>query len=237
MIRGIAVAVFLAGCGGSTATGLAALPLPTPAAREKLAALRAVTEAPATRRIAIELREPRSGRVLSARGAVAILPPRALRMILIGPGGTTALDLWIDGARYRFAVPAIDLEKRGDLAGPREERRGLPVDFLAAWLLHAARGDLVGYERTADGDRFRLRDDGAVVDLLAHDGGHVELRRETWALGNRIDEETISADGFGCVKARYHQGSTGLDVAVTCEAETKGEPAPKALADPDEVPR
>jgi hypothetical protein len=199
----------------------------------RLQALRSAAGAARTERIALTLTEPRSGRKLSARGAVAIAPPGSLRMILLGPGGTTALDLWMDGVRYRFAVPAIDLVKRGDLAAPRAERRGLPVDFLGYWLLHPAGGTLLWYTRLPAAARFVLRDGASVVDLVAHDDGRLEARRTTWAGGEQLDDETVAADRLGCAPVRYHQGSTGLDVAVTCEGETTGAPAARALADPD----
>jgi hypothetical protein len=248
----LALSAMLCGCAPKPAA--AALPEPTVEewhrALEKLAELRASAGGASTRRIALSLREPRTGKVLSARGAVAVLPPRALRMILLGPGGTTALDLWIDGDRFRFAVPAIDLKKRGDLRAPREERRGLPVDFLAFWLLHPAGGRLLWYARSSGHDgghphtpaneRFLLKDGTAVVDLVAFDDGRIEARRGTWssnedgrAPGRLLDEETVSAAGLGCAPVRYHQGSTGLDVTVTCEEETRGEPPARALADPD----
>src|SRR5262245_451084 len=57
------------------------------AARGRLAAIRTSLAAPRTLRIGLKLREPVTGRVLEARGAVAIAPPRSLRMILVGPGG------------------------------------------------------------------------------------------------------------------------------------------------------
>jgi hypothetical protein len=245
----IAASAMLAGCLVPPATASPALPDPTlqewQRARRTLADLRAAAAAPRTRRIALTLREPRSGRVLSARGAVALLPPRALRMILLGPGGTTALDLWIDGDRYRFAVPAIDLQKLGDLRAPREERRGLPIDFLAFWLLRPASGRLLWHEHAhqhaheIDGDRFVIRDGAAVVDLVVSAGGRLEARRATWsapggdgAPPRLLDEETVSAGGLGCAEVRYHQRSTGLDVTVICEDEALGEPPARALADP-----
>lgn len=238
----IAAGAALAGC--TPAPAIAAADRPTTAAwthaREALADLRAATSAPRTQRIALTLREPRSGRVLTARGAVAIAPPRALRMILLGPGGTTALDLWIDGDRYRFAVPAIDLDKRGDLRAAREERRGLPVDFLAFWLLHPARGRLLWHASEDDGDRFLLRDGEALVELRTHRGGRVEGRRASWSAPGAegeaprlLDEETVSALGLRCAEVRYHQRSTGLDVTVRCEDEKPGEPPARALEDPD----
>jgi hypothetical protein len=163
-------------------------------------------------------------------------------MILLGPGGTTALDLWIDGPRYRFEVPAIDLKKRGDARGPAEERRGLPVDFLGWWLLRPAAGALLWHAREAGADRFVLRDGAAIVDLHAADDGAVEARRSTWSMRSAegaegpprlLDEETVRAKAIGCATVQYHQRSTGLDVTVTCEGETAGAPPARALRDPD----
>lgn len=227
----------LAGCAPNAGPARAKVGAPTIAewrrGLDRLAELRRAAAASRTERIALELLEPRSGRRLTARGAVAIAPPRALRMILLGPGGTTALDLWMDGGRYRFTVPAISLHRRGDLAAPRAERRGLPVDFLGWWLLRPAGGTLLWYARERDGERFVLRDGGAIVELTAFADGRVAARRTTWAGGARLDDETLSASGIGCAEVRYHQGSTGLDVTVRCEGETAGEPPPRALADPD----
>src|SRR5262245_18428670 len=42
-----------------------------------------------TMHLSLALREPYTGKVMEARGAVAIDPPSAMRMILLGPGGTT----------------------------------------------------------------------------------------------------------------------------------------------------
>lgn len=204
-------------------------------ARARLTSLRAKV-APRTLRVALSLREPISGRVLEARGALAVAPPSSLRMILLGPGGTTALDLWIDGDRYRFAVPAIDLLKRGDASTSREDRRGLPVDFLRWWLLRPASGQLLWSSRDAAGDRFLLRDGEAIVDLHVGAGDAVAARRTTWtSLPERcvLDEETVRAARLGCGEVRYHQASTGLDVTVRCEGEEAAPPRARAFVDPD----
>ncbi len=239
----IAATALLVGCAPEVAARPPVVEAPSVAewgaARRALLRLHAAAATPRTLRLSLTLREPRTGRVLSARGAVAIRPPRALRMILLGPGGTTALDLWIQGDQWRFAVPAIDLRKRGDLRAPREERRGLPVDFLAFWLLRPASGRLLWHAREGDGDRFVLRDGAAIVDLRAFGDGRLEARRATWSSPpgdgspRLLDEETVLASGPGCAEVRYHQASTGLDVTVVCEGETIGEPPPRALADPD----
>lgn len=209
------------------------------AARARLAAIRRAASAPRTQRVALRLREPRTGRVLEARGAVAIAPPRSLRMILLGPGGTTALDLWIDGDRFRFAVPAIELLRRGDASTPRSDLRGLPIDFLRWWLLVPADGALLWAARDGAAQRLVLRDGHAVVDLRVADDGRVDARRASWspktrgAPPRRLDEETARADRVGCGVVRYHQASTGLDVTVTCEGEELTPPNPRAFADPD----
>jgi hypothetical protein len=202
-------------------------------ALDRLAEIRKAAAVARTDRIALDVVEPRTGHHLTARGAVAIAPPRALRMILLGPGGTTALDIWIGGDRFRFALPALELVKRGSLSAPRAPRRGLPVDFLASWFLHPFEGALLWHARAPSADRFVLRDGSAIVDLVAHDDGRMNVRRITWSGGERIDEETVSAERIGCGAVRYHQASTGLDVSVRCEGQTLGEPAPRALADPD----
>ncbi|KYF90611.1 hypothetical protein BE20_17135, partial [Sorangium cellulosum] len=209
---------------------------------------------PRTLRVRLALREPRTGQVLEARGAIAIAPPAidgrapaaggaaegALRMILLGPGGTTALDLWARGDRFRFAVPALDLLKRGDASTPRASLRGLPVDFLRWWMLHPAAGTLLWYERAASTASFVLRDGDAVIDLRVDDRGLIGARRTTWAAEGarrrKLDEEVVIAEGVGCGHVRYAQASTGLLVTVTCEAEERDRaPDPRAFVDPDAI--
>jgi hypothetical protein len=189
-------------------------------------------------RIALALREPFTGKVMEARGAVALDPPSGLRMILLGPGGTTALDLWARDDRYRFAVPALDLLRRGDARTPRSSRRGLPIDFLRWWLLRPAEGTLLWFTRVGTEDRFVLRDGGAIVDLRAADDGTIWARRTTWdETGGhtvRLDEETVAASSLGCSPVKYHQASTGLSITVRCEGvDSHRPPDPRAFEDPD----
>src|SRR5262249_34495922 len=153
-----------------------------------------------------------------------------------GPGGTTALDLWLKDDRFRFAVPAIDLLRRGDARTPRASMRGLSVDFLGWWLLAPFAGTLLTYVREPAVDHFVSRDGAAAVHVRVGDDGGIEARRV--AVGRRdgepvLDEETVVADPGPCGRARYHQSSTGLDVAVTCEGvETGRAPNPRAFDDP-----
>ena len=64
-------------------------------ARAELAELRAVFAPPLSRTVHVRLamEHAPTGRRLQARGAVAVGRGDGLRMILVGPGGTTALDL------------------------------------------------------------------------------------------------------------------------------------------------
>lgn len=205
-------------------------------ARDDLAALRRASAVARTERVLITLREPLSGRELRARGAIAIAPPDRLRMILLGPGGTTALDLWINAYRYRLSIPAIDLVKRGDVREPSSSRRGLPVDFLRYWLLRPAEGALLSARETPLNQRFLLRDGDAIVELTREASGRVRATRSTWSSGHdraRIDEETIDATAITCGSARYHQASTGLDVSVVCDDERPGVANERAFEDPD----
>ena len=141
----------------------------------------------------LSLREPFTGKTLRARGGVAVSPPQARRLIHVGPGGTTALDLWTRGDRFRFAVPAIGLVKRGDERTARASMRGMPVDFLRWWFLRPADGKLLWHERAAAADRFVLRDGAAVVDLVARDDGRVH--RDALDLGARRAGERSSPRG------------------------------------------
>ena len=228
------LAVASSGCGTSAAVTPTEAPSITSwrAARARLARLRQETGSPRTLRIALSLREPITGRLMNARGAVALDPPSALRMVMVGPGGTTALDLWVHEDRFRFAVPALDLMRRGDAATPRESMRGLPVDFLSWWLLRPFEGKLLHYQRVASGDRFLLRDGAAVIDLQIDRAG-VRARRRSARGEGRVEVETVFARGFGCVPARYQQAPSGLDITIRCEGEESRAPNPRAFVDPD----
>jgi hypothetical protein len=182
--------------------------------------------------VMLELEQVQLGKRMRARGAVAVRPPDALRMILLGPGGTTALDLWVCGDAFRFAVPAIELERRGSLADAASPQlRGLPVAFLSWWFLRPFQGELLSVARDdVRGPRFVLRDGDDIVHLLDLQGGDGGLVVRRLSSG---DEERLDVGGQRCGKVRYQQRLTGLDIQVACEKLNEGIPPARAFADPD----
>jgi len=222
------------------------------AALSELGALReaATGNTARTLKLSLALREPFTGRLTEACGAVAISPAdRALRMILLGPGGTTAFDLWIRADKFRMAIPAVDLLRRGDATTPRAQMRGLPVDFLRWWMLDPTQGALLWADRTAGDKRYVLRDGGAVTSLRVHPNGSLSAERRTWAPAPAaqvdasatvtdasrvlVDEEKVAADRVGCGRARYTQASTGVEIEIQCEAIEPNPPSERAFRDPD----
>jgi hypothetical protein len=210
------------------------------AAKTKLATLREASRGQGARtlRLLLLLREPYTGKSMQARGAAALAPPENLRMILVGPGGTTALDLWIADDKFRFEVPAVGIVREGDRTTPAIQKRGLPIDFLRWWMLRPAEGELLFHEVEPDAERFVLRDGRAIVDLHVHADGRMDARRREHAQladGSLllIDDESVEADKLGCGQVHYHQQTTGLDIHVTCEGVEPIAPDPRAFDRPE----
>jgi hypothetical protein len=243
--RAVASLLVAAGCALTGCVPREALvDLPAPSAREwtrlreRLAITRdAVPERPYTEKIIVAMRDPHSGKVFQARGAVAIDPRHALRMILIGPGGVTALDAWITNDHFRFVLPPISLERRG--GGDAESGRGLPVGFFRWWLLHPLDGRLLAAWNRDEGSLYLLRNGNETVLLrearVPHTGRVrvMAARREDGDV-ERLDwvGRTPTAPHAGD-KARYVDGATGLEVEVLIEGLGDQEPDPTAFLDPD----
>ncbi len=192
-----------------------------------------------TMNVALTLDQPHLAKRIRARGAVAVRPPDALRMILLGPGGTTALDLWICGDEFRFEVAAIDLLRRGDAATPSAELRGLPVDFLRWWFLRPLAGRLLAFvDEPQAGRRYLLGGGDQVVELRGARPGAGLVGQPLTVLRRSIhDEETLLIDGALCGTVQYRQRSTGIDLEVQCEKLNVAPPPPRAFVDPDDPAR
>jgi hypothetical protein len=199
--------------------------------RERLARMRReLPRRPYVERVQIGVVDPRSGNVYQARGAVAISPDRAARLVLLGPGGTTALDVWVTRDRFRLSIPSINLEQRGtDLA----ETPGLPIGFLRWWFLAPLEGKLVLARSSAEQSAFLLRDGPATITMRT-DGGHfVAIRRE----GGHLEGLEWSGQGLvprAGARGQYIDGVWGVRVQVVVEEVLEVEPDPAAFFDPDD---
>jgi hypothetical protein len=220
--------------------------LPDPTAREwtrlreRLAIARSEQpERPFVANVVVALREPRTGRVFQARGAVAIDPKRALRMILVGPGGVTALDAWVTDDQFRFAVPGIRFVRRG--GADAASARGLPIGFFRWWMLHPLDGRLLAAWTRDDGSIFLLRRGDETVIL--REGRLARSHREHLIAARREEGRVERLEWFGRSpvaphagdKARYVDAATGLEVEVLVEGVGEHEPDPAAFLDPDAV--
>lgn len=201
-------------------------------ARDRLARLRrGRPDRPYVERVRLVINDPRTGREYQARGAVAVSPGRAARMILVGPGGTTALDVWVTKDRFRFAVPAIKLEKRGGT--DPAEAKGLPIGMLRWWFLSPLAGRLLVARATQGDSAWVLREGAATVTVRSDGRRFIALRRE----GDTL--EAIEWISRGLVPqtgehGRYIEGRYGLRVEVLVEELLATEPEADAFADPDE---
>jgi hypothetical protein len=230
----LALVALLAGCGTAPVPPKPAGTERWQAARKELVSLRERLSParPYRMNVTLELQQKSLAARMRARGAVAVRPPDALRMLLLGPGGTTALDLWVCRDRFRFAIPAVDLVRRGDASTPAHELRGLPVAFLRWWFLSPLEGRLLSFVDEAAGRRYVMRQDDQVTHLSVVEEG-LRVRRVS-----RGDEESLVSDGRACGKVRYQQKSTGIELEVQCE-ELDDDTAPpeRAFADPDDASR
>ena len=104
-------------------------------------------------------------------------------MILLGPGGTTALDLWVTAIASASPCRRSISCDAATLRAPREERRGLPVDFLAL---------LAAPPLRRDAPLVRARGRGRRRFVLARRRGR--RRSSRWTTGaSRAPESTFAA--------------------------------------------
>jgi hypothetical protein len=213
------------------------------AARAELASLRASEpDRPYGVIVKVALREPRTGRTFAARGALAVDPHRAMRMILLGPGGATALDAWVTPDAYRFEVPAIGLLRRG---GARADP-GLPVEFFRWWFLAPFDGRLLasfGGRALAEqgialcqGRLFLLRSGGSTVSLC--DAGSAPTGARDIEASRRGGGTLDHLSFYGRVDPRaggravYEEARSGVRVEIEVESPADS-PDPLAFHDPD----
>ncbi len=232
------VVLLVLALGAAACAGSASVPVREPsqvewtAARARLDAMRAaLPSTPWVEQVTIAFREPGTGKLFEGRGAIAVLPRRAMRMILVGPGGATALDAWVTPEAWRFAVPPIQLVKRGG----RDAPVALPIGFFRWWFLAPYDGRL----RTIVGSDLVLDDGSGVVTLSEQlDGAlrSVSARRRRGAttelLGFHGAKDGRPAKGD---RATYRNVATGLTVEVTVDEVGEAPPDPAAFEDPGDA--
>jgi hypothetical protein len=180
----------------------------------------------------IMMREPRSGRVIDGRGAIAVAPGRAVRMILVGGAGATVLDAWATRARWRVAVPPLDVVRRGGAEDPGD----LPVGFLRWWLLTPFGGTLFAAAFVPGGYAWLLREDGAVVELregTCPRGRLLHATRRARGRSETVDECREADAPRAGDTAGYLDVASGLRVDLLFESVASQPPSAEAFDDPD----
>jgi hypothetical protein len=200
----------------------------------RLGALEQLARAPRTDRVRIRVDAPYLPAPIEARGALAVDAARGMRLVLLGPGGTTALDFWAAGDRYRLSLPELGTDARGDATSPRAIRRALPVELFRWWMLDPFGGELLFAVHEQGAVRAVLSESRYVTHLRLHDDGRIRAHR-VWRAERdgapHVDEEWLELDVYPCGLARYEQRSTRIVVDIECEDSREGV-APRALDEP-----
>jgi hypothetical protein len=178
----------------------------------------------------VTMRDPRTGRVLDGRGAIAVAPGRAVRMVLIGAAGATMLDAWVTATRWRVAVPPLDVVRRGGL----EEPPDMPVGFLRWWFLTPLTGTLIAAAVIERGPVWVLREAGATVELRSvfDERGCLQATRRALGHAETVEECRDGAAPTAGDSARYVDERSGLKVELWLES-ISPPPGAEAFEDPD----
>jgi hypothetical protein len=142
------------------------------------------------------------------------------------------LDAWVTPARWRIAVPPMNIVRRGGADEPPD----LPVAFLRGWFFRPLAGTLVAAARFPDGSTWLLRDGGAVVRVDARTcerGPRLLVTRREEQREESIDECRAGQEPSTGDRVRYEDRATGLAVDIRLEAVGVDPPPPQAFDDPD----
>lgn len=194
---------------------------------------------PYVERVRLSVVDPRTHAPVQVRGAVAVSPDRAARLVLIGPGGGTALDAWVTPDRYRVEIPSVHLTRRGgrELGADPRSTLGLPVGFLRWWFLSPLGGRLIDAEVAPPDDLgarlYRFHEPDATVELAVRKGGIVAVRRTRGGPVEQVTWGSAELAPASGTSAIYEDADLGLRVDVYIEEVMPNEPEPAAFVDPD----
>jgi hypothetical protein len=199
-------------------------------ARAWIADVRAAAARSRTEAVRVVAQGGPDASVWSARGAVAVGPPDRLRLILVGPGGGTGIDLWSGPDRERVRAPVLD-----DAPAAVRDRAlaALPRALVRWWLLAPLSGELAWAERRPGRLTILLTEPGRTTTVERYDDGRVTLVRRTFQDASwppRI-EERVEATGVGCASLRFTSSASAVAVAIECES-TRSGASEAALAEP-----
>jgi hypothetical protein len=228
------LALALSACGARPTPWRGATPATWPALREALAEVRAGRNGPPwTAAARVTLRDAATGRTIVGRGGLAVAPGRALRMILVGVAGATMLDAWVTPQRWRVAVPALGLVRRGGGQAPAD----LPVRFLRWWFFTPLDGRLFAATYDDSGRRtWLLRSGAAVIELrvgACDRGQRLTASRREEGRTESVEECRAADRPTKGDHVHYQQDAAGLSVDLDFDAVSAEPPVAEAFADPD----
>jgi hypothetical protein len=204
-----------------------------PALRQGLARERAsLPDRPWAAGLRATVTVPRQSRVFEGRGAIAVAPGRAVRMVLVGPAGATLLDAWATAAAWRIAIPPADLVRRG---GP-EDPPDLPIGFLRWRFLRPFEGTLLGGALEPHAVTWVLRDGDAVVEVRlspADPGVVLALSRNRSGRAERIVEQRRADTPHEGDRVSYREERGGIGADLLVESIAPRSPDERAFSDPD----
>jgi hypothetical protein len=220
------VALALVGCASAAEPPVSPTQAQWDDGLRRLEALRATFPKTAyTQPVTVDFREPYTRRRFEGRGAVGVDPGRAMRMILVGPAGEPALDVWVTRDAWRMSVPAIHLVRRGG----RDAPDGMPIGFFRSWFIDPLGGALLAIGRHDDlivRDREGGTLDVSDVSFAPRPTAHVRRRK------GRATERFGFSLGKDGGTASYVSESTKLAVEVKLGPVQSEPPDPQAFEDP-----
>ena len=178
--------------------------------------------------VRVKLRDPISGKRFQAEGAIAVDPGRAFRMMLVGPGGVTAVDAWGTPSAFVFSVPQLPLLRSGGSESPP----GLPIGFFRWWFLSRWSGTLLWAAEGASESQWILKNDGAVVVVANTSGRLLRAERRSGGGAERIEWSSASARDAAGDRGRYVDEGSGLEVDIEVLSMSAEAPDPEAFVDP-----